>query len=132
MPIVRIFVTPTASAPATSSASGAGPRSRWVCESITGSSGLREEGRELLDLGAPALGAVHRVIEGGVLRAEGGEQLLRGRGDVGREQDGHDAQALRERAQRRVELAGLGLVLGELPGRALLDVAVEAPHPLPD
>src|SRR4051794_36877152 len=35
MPIVRIRLTPASRAAATSSASGAGPRSRWVCESIT-------------------------------------------------------------------------------------------------
>ena len=68
-----------------------------------------------------------------VRRAERGEQLARrSPGCRACSSTVDDAQALGERAQRGVELAGLRLVLGELPRRALLDVAVEPPHALPD
>src|SRR5215212_7292124 len=132
MPIVRMRLTPCSRAAATSSASGAGPRSRWVWESITGPSGLREERRELLDLRAAGEGAVGRRLERRVRRPERGEQLLGRLGDVRGQHHRDDSEAFGERPQRLVELAGLLLVLGELPRRALLDVAVQAPDALPD
>ena len=49
-------------------------------------------------------------------------------GHVGREQHGHDAQALGEQAQRRLELAAAPGSLASFHGRLLLDVAVEPPH----
>src|SRR5687767_2547617 len=141
MPIVRMRRTPASRAAWTSSASGAGPRSRWVWLSITaapltrsslGSLGLGEERRRLLHPGPARSSAEGGAFERQVVGVERAQELLRRLGDVGCEQDGDDPEALGERAERRLELGGLGLVLGELPRRALLDVAVEAPHALPD
>src|SRR4051812_15901003 len=135
MPIVRMRVTPWALAPATSSASGAGPRSRWVWESITARAsllGFREELGHLLDARAARAVAEAGGLEPGALVAERGQQLLRRLGDVGPQQDRHGAKAFGEAAQRLVELVRVGLVLGELPRGALLDVAVQTPDALPD
>ena len=37
-----------------------------------------------------------------------------------------------KRGEHLVQLGGLARISGELPGLALLDVAVQAPHALPD
>src|SRR5689334_19826320 len=101
MPTVRIRITPASRAAATNSASGPGPRSRWVWESITdgsvrgcgarqnpsrsrtGPSGLGEERRELLDAGSAGHRAVRRAGERAVVGAERVQEPLRGLGDVG-------------------------------------------------
>src|SRR5680860_349019 len=59
------------------------------------------------------------------------EQLLAALRQVGDEQQGDDAQALAEVVEDFVEALGVGLVLGQLPGAGLLDVAVEATDEAP-
>src|SRR5690242_13741911 len=97
MPIVRMRLTPAAAASATSSASGAGPWSRWVWESITPGLSrldLREQRRDALHRLAPGRGAVARALDRRLLPAQRREQPGGGVGDVGGEQDGDHAQAL--------------------------------------
>src|SRR5215217_7728658 len=116
MPMVRMRRTPTARADATSSAPGAGPRSRWVCESINASASVLDLGEQrwqLLHRAPAGARAVLRAGDRDVGRAERREQLLRRLRDVRREQHGQRAQTLRQRTQRGVELAGPGVVLGE-------------------
>ena len=64
--------------------------------------------------------------------AEGSEELLGRPGDPRGEQHGDHAQALGQRAQDAIEVGRALGVLGQLPRRLLLDVAVEPPHALPD
>ena len=94
--------------------------------------GLGNRGGELADRAAARAVAELGGAQLEPLVAERGEQLRGRLGHVGREQHGQHAQALGERAQRRLELGGRAGVLRQLPRRLLLDVAVEPPHARPD
>ncbi len=48
------------------------------------------------------------------------------------QQHRHDAQPLDERPQHAIQIVRAGVVLGQPPGRLLLDVAVQPAHALPD
>src|SRR4051794_29789812 len=134
VPTASSFLTPASCARPTISASSPGVESRCVWLSITGwwnpSSDPGEQRRELADLRVGLPRAEGGVGDRGPLVTERGEELLRARGQVRVQQDRHRAQALGERAQHGRELGRVGL--RELPRLALLDVAVEPPHPLPD
>src|SRR4249919_3798346 len=52
-------------------------------------------------------------------------------GDEGRERDGDRPQSVGELVQDSVELLSARVVLGKLPGRRLLDMAIQAAHELP-
>ena len=60
------------------------------------------------------------------------EQPLRRLGHERMQQHRHHAQTLGQRVEHLVEVLGLGVVLGQLPGLLFLDVAVEALDPPPD
>src|SRR3954466_11183329 len=115
IPMARIRLTPAASASATTSASSREQWSRWAWESITRRTSSRllgEQRLQRLHLRAARSRAELGPVEAGVRPAQDLEDPAGARGQVGVQQHGHDPQALGERAQRHVELARLGLVLG--------------------
>src|SRR5215207_7690442 len=134
IPTVRIRVTPSRAAAATSSLLGGAHESRCVWLSITARG--RRSG-----LGEQRLERAHRsdrpcaracALEADVRSVQRGEELLGGSRDPRDEQHGDHAQALDQRAQDAVEVRGARRVLGQLPRRLLLHVAVQPPDPLPD
>src|SRR4029079_17498304 len=149
IPTVRMRVTPAAVAAATSSSFGGSQLSRCVWLSITTAWGTaarggrrarrrrrrtraslrrRRGGGGARDAAAVERGPAQREVGG----AESVEQRDAALGQPRREQDGDRAQPVGEGAQHTVEVAGARLVLGQLPRRLLLDVAVEPAHALPD
>src|SRR3954454_6038965 len=133
MPVVAGRLRHSASARAESARGDPAPRNgaRASWGTPDWSSELREELAELADR-ADRPRAEAGVGEAELRRAEGGEELLGGAGDPGREQHGDDAQPLGQGAQDAIEVGRTLGVLGQLPGRLLLDVAIEPTHALPD
>ena len=92
---------------------------------------LREERRHPLDALAARPRAEARPARGPSSPSAASSVSLRLR-HVGDEQQRRHPQPLGEVVEDLVEALGVGLVLGQLPGLRLLDVAVEAPDQLPD
>src|SRR5215211_3155064 len=138
IPTVANRPTPAARARPTSSATGGSHASRWQWVSITASGGrrpgldAREELPELADLGAALHGPEPCTVELEILASKSLEQPLdRGRHEW-MQQHRHHTQPLGQRVEDLVEVARLGVVLGELPGLLVLHVTVEQLDPAPD